>query len=93
MVQLVCGREQKKKIQKISLPSDTVRRCTSQMPQDILDQVAKKIGARRARICLQQDESTNLSNIYMLIYCCYAYAGELKEEFLMCEILRPKQSG
>ena len=42
MVQLVCGREQKKKIEKISLTNDTVCRRISDMFQDILDQVAEE---------------------------------------------------
>ena len=52
MVELVCGREQERKIEKISLSNDTVRRCTSDMSQDILDRVAAEVRASKARISL-----------------------------------------
>ena len=42
----------------------------------------------KARISLLLEESFDLSNrVYLLVYCRYVYAGELKEEFLMCESL------
>ena len=52
---------------------------------DILDQVAEEIRASKARISLQLDESTDCA--YLLVYCLCVHAGELKEEFLMCESL------
>ena len=45
MVEFVCGKEQKKKIKKISLSNGTVRHRISDMSQDILDHVAEEIWA------------------------------------------------
>ena len=88
MVEHVCEKEQKKKIEKIFLPNDTVLCRISDMSQDILDLVAEEIRANKARIILQLDGSTDVSNCaYLLVYCRYVHAGELKEEFLMCESL------
>ena len=43
MVELVCGEEQKGKLEKIALSNDTVRCRISDMSQDILKQVADEI--------------------------------------------------
>ena len=43
VVEFVCGKEQKKKIEKIFLSSNTVRRRINDMSQDILDLVAEEI--------------------------------------------------
>ena len=88
MVELVCGVEQKRKLEKIALSNDTVRCRISDMSQDILNQVADEILASKAKISIQLDESTDVSNCaYLLVYCRYVHAGELKEELLMCESL------
>ena len=88
VVKFVCGKEQKKKIEKTSMPNNTVRRRISVMSRNILDQVAEEIGASKARIILQLDESTDVSNCpYLLANCRYVHFWKLKEEFLMCESL------
>ena len=88
MVELVCGVEQKRKLEKIALSNDTVRCRISDMSQDILNQVADEILVSKEKISIQLDESTDVSNCaYLLVYCRYVHAGELKEEFLMCESL------
>ena len=84
MVELVCGVQQKKKFEKIALSNDTIQCRISGMSQDILNQVADKIRASKARISLQL--STDVSNCsYLLVYCRYEHAGKLKEEFLTCK--------
>ena len=88
MVELVCGVEQKRKLEKIAFSNDTIRCRISDMSQDILNQVADEIQASKARISYQLDESTDVSNCaYLLVYYRYEHAGELKEEFLMCKSL------
>ena len=94
MIELVCGVEQKRKLEKIALSNDTIRCRISDMSQDILNQVADEIRASKARISLQLDESTDVSNCaYLLVHCRYEHAGELKEEFLMCESLETTSKG
>ena len=43
MVELDCGVEEKRKLEKIALSNDTIRCHTSDMPQDNLNQVADEI--------------------------------------------------
>ena len=87
MVELVCGVEQKK-LEKIALSNDTVCCHISDMSQDILNQVTDEILASKAKISIQLDELTDVSNCaYLLVYRQYVHAGKLKEEFLMCESL------
>ena len=94
MVELVCGVEQKRKLEKIALSNDTIRCRISDMSQDILNQVVDKIRGSKARINFQLDESTDMSNCaYLLVYCRYEHAGELKEEFLICESLETTSKG
>ena len=84
MVELVCGVERKRKLEKIALSNDAIRCQINDMSQDILNQVADEIRASKARISLQLDQSTDVSNCtYFLVYCRYEHACELKEEFLM----------
>ena len=65
-LEFIFKKEQKKKI---SLSNDTVRRRISDMSQDILDQVAEKIRACKARVSLQLDKSTDVLNcVYLLVY-------------------------
>ena len=76
IIELVCGVEQKRKLEKIALSNDTIRCRISDMSQDILNQVADEIRASKARISLQLDESTDVSNCaYLLVYCRYEHAG------------------
>jgi len=85
MVESVCGREQKKGLEKISLANHTVRCHINAMSRYILDHVADESEANKARASLQLDESNEVSNCtYLLAYCRYVHAGKL-EEFLMCE--------
>ena len=88
MVEFVRGKQQMKKIEKSFLSNDTVRRRISDMSQDIVYQVEVEIRASKARISLQLDESTDVSNCaYLFVYGQYVHAGELKKEFFICESL------
>jgi len=55
------------------------------MSRDILDNVADEIRSNMAIVSLQLGESTDVLNCkYLLVYCRYVHAAELKETFLMC---------
>jgi len=55
------------------------------MSCDILDHVADEIQSKKARVSLQLDESTDLSNCtYLLVYCRYVQAVSREIEFFMC---------
>jgi len=50
------------------------------MSCDILDHVTDEIRSEKARVTLQLDESTDLSNCtYLLVYWRYTHAVELKD--------------
>jgi len=49
------------------------------MSCDILDYVADEIRSNEARVTLQLDESTDVSNCtYLLVYCRYIHAVQLR---------------
>jgi len=68
MVELVCRVEQKRKLEKIALSNVTVRCRISDMSQDILNQVADEIRTSKAKISIQLDESTDVSNCVWRLY-------------------------
>jgi len=72
-----------------ALSSQTMQRAkTHSRFVDVLDHVADEIRSNKARVTFQLDESTNVSNcMYLLVYCRYIHAAELKKEFLICESL------
>jgi len=64
------------------------------MSCDILDHVADEIQSKKARVSLQLDESTDLSNCtYLLVYCRYVQAVSREIEFFMCECLETTSAG
>ena len=88
MVRLMLGEEASRKIQQIPLSNDTIRMRIGDMSRDIREQVVMEIRASPARISLQLDESTDVSNCsQLLVFSRYIHKGNLKEDFLMCESL------
>jgi len=69
-VELYCGREQRKKLEKIYSSNDTVRCRISDMSCDISDQVADETRVNKARVSLHLNKLTDVSNCkYLLVYC------------------------
>ena len=65
-VKLVCGVEQKRKLEKTALSNDTVRCRIRYISQDILNQVADKNRASKAKISIQRNGSTDVSNCVLI---------------------------
>jgi hypothetical protein len=95
MVSRVCGEEQAKKLNAISLSNNTIRRRIDDMAQDILTQVVNEVkSSPYAKFSLQFDESTDVSSCAVLLgFIRYVHLSEVKEEFLMCEYLTSTTRG
>ena len=69
-----------KKLKKIYSSNHTARCRISVMSCDMLGHVADEFRSNNARVSLQLNESTDVSNCtYLLVYCRYIHAVELKE--------------
>ena len=89
MVEHVCGKEAKQKIQDIPLSNDTIHRRIGEISQDICQQVIDQIKSSPAKISLQLDESCDVANFsQLLVFVRYICGRELKDEFLLCETLQ-----
>jgi hypothetical protein len=88
MVELVCGLEQRKKIEAVSLSNDTVHSRISDMSTNILEQVIAELDSTPFPFSMQLDESTDISQCsQLLVFVRYIYSGTSKEEFLFCQPL------
>jgi len=59
------------------------------MPRDVWDHVAREIWSNEAKVILHLYESTDVSDCtYLLVYCRYMHAVDLKKELLMCKSLQ-----
>ena len=88
MVELVCGLEQRKKFEAVSLSNDVIRSRIVDISCNILKQIINELKASRFFFSMQLDESTDISNCsQLLVYVRYVHTDAMKEEFLFCEPL------
>jgi hypothetical protein len=89
MVELVCGLEQRKKVEAfIPLSNNTIYSRISDMSTNILEQVLAELDLSPFLFSMQLDESTNISQCsQLLVFVRYIYSGTSKEEFLFCQPL------
>jgi hypothetical protein len=86
MVEVMCGKEARNKVSLIPLSNDTIHDRIRDMSNDIVQQVVEEIKNSPAKISLQLDESTDISNCsQLLVFVRYANASLIKEDFLFCE--------
>ena len=89
MVQILFGNEAKQKIAKIPMSNDTIHNRIEDMSHDIRWQVVEEIKASPAKISLQFDETTDVSNCaQLLVFVRYVHGKDIKDEFLLCEQLK-----
>ncbi|XP_060855494.1 protein FAM200C-like [Metopolophium dirhodum] len=67
MVELVCGLEQRKKIEAIPLSNDTINSRISDMSTNILEQVIWELDSTPFPFSMQLDESTDISQCSQLL--------------------------
>ncbi|XP_068207463.1 protein FAM200C-like [Palaemon carinicauda] len=78
----VLGEESQRKLSKISLSDNTVKRRIDELSEDIKEQVLDKIKASRF-FAIQSDESTDVSHLcQLLVYSLFMDEGIVKEEIL-----------
>jgi len=78
---MLSKREQRRNFLKSIYQTTVYIHCRiSVMSCDILDYVADEIRSNEARVTLQLDEPTDVSNCkYLLVYCRYIHAVQLKD--------------
>lgn len=88
MVDLVCGPEQRKKLEAIPLSNNVIKNRIGDISDNILKQVMAELSASSFGFSMQLDESTDVSQCSQLLaFVRYVHDDEIKEEFLFCEPL------
>ncbi|GFT06573.1 protein ZBED8 [Nephila pilipes] len=88
MVELVCGLEQRKKLEAIPLSNDVIQSRIVEISCNILKQIINELKASPFPFSMQLDETTDISNCsQLLVFVRYVSADTIKEEFLFCEPL------
>ncbi|XP_025201805.1 protein ZBED8-like [Melanaphis sacchari] len=78
MVELVCGMEQRKKIEAVPLSNDTIHSRISDMSTNILEQVIAELDSTQFPFSMQLDESTDISQCsQLLVFVRYIHSGTL----------------
>ena len=73
-------------VKEIPLSADTIRRCISEIGQDIKCQLNDRV--KKKKFALQSDESTDVSGLAQLIvFVGYIANGKPEEDLLMCASL------
>ena len=90
MVEIILGKEAKKKIAAISLSNNTVQRGIEDMSTVMKKQVVEEItSAPFGLFSIRLDESTDVGSCSQLMtFVRYIHFGKLKEEFLFCTALK-----
>ena len=88
MIELVCGSEQRKKIEAIPMSNNVIKSRIADIAENILKQVMEELAASPFAFSMQLDESTDVSQCsQLLVFVRYAHGEKIKEEFLFCEPL------
>ncbi len=86
MVKRVLGDASERKIQQISLSSDTVKQRINEMSDDIKEKVIQGIkSSLTGMFAIQLNESTDVSSCaQLLVFVRYVSLCDIKEEYLLC---------
>ena len=88
MVKTILGADAARKLQQVPLSNNVIRNRIDDISADILDQVISDIKTSSAKISIQLDESTDVSNCSQLIaFVRYVKMSVIEEEFLFCKAL------
>jgi hypothetical protein len=88
MVKLVCGLEQRKKLEVVPLSNDVISSTIVDISFNIFKNVTEELAASPFPFSMQLDETTDISlHSQLLVFVRYVHADAIKEEFLFCESL------
>ena len=88
MTEIVCGSEQRKKLESIPMSNNVIKSKIDDISENILKQVMEELASSPLAFSLQLDESTDVSNCSQLLsFVRYVNGNKIKEEFLFCEPL------
>lgn len=95
IVSKMCGEDQAKKLEGVSVSNTTIRRRVDDLAADILAQVVAEVKASPHKMfSLQFDESTDVSSCAVLLgYVRYIHEYSVKEEFLLAKNLKTTTKG
>ena len=93
IVRVMVSEEAEKKLSRVSLSNDTIKRRITEISNDIENQVINEL--RDAQLfALQLDDSTDVANCSQLLaFVRYVKDGDFKDEFLFCEPLQSTTKG
>ena len=88
MLKTILGADAEQKLQQVPLSNTVIRSRIDDIAANILDQVVSDIKTSSAKISIQLDESTDVSNCSQLIaFVRYVKMNAIEEEFLFCKAL------
>ena len=89
MARIVLGRESEKKIKKIPLSNDTVKRRIADLCGNIKEQVISEIkNSPIGLFSIQLDETTDVASCsQLLVFCRYFTESDMKDNILFCSPL------
>lgn len=90
IVELVCGKDHRKKVEAVPLSNDVIHSRIVEMSSNVLKQVIEELNASPFPFSMQLDESTDVSQCsQLLVFVRYVQheTRSIKEEFLFCNSL------
>ncbi|KAL0879709.1 hypothetical protein ABMA27_003424 [Loxostege sticticalis] len=90
IVELVCGKDERKKVEAVPLSNDVIHSRIVEMSSNVLKQVIEELNASPFPFSMQLDESTDVSQCsQLLVFVRYVKhdTRSIKEEFLFCDSL------
>ena len=80
MTEIVCGSDQRRKLEGIPMSNNVVKSRIDDISENILKQVMEELATSPIPFSLQLDESTDVSYYSQLVcYVCYVNGNEIKE--------------
>lgn len=93
VVEIVCGKSEAAKLDKIPLSNSTMQRRIEDVADDMLAQLLERVKSSPF-FAIQLDESTDIEGkAQLLVYIRYLKSGKLEENFLFCETLDGRVDG
>ena len=93
VVKIMIGEKESKKLNAISLSNSSVKRCITDMSDDVLEQILTHVKASPF-YSIQLDESTDIAGLPQLsVFIRYINNGAVSEDLLFCKALKLHTKG